>query len=170
MYRRQRFVLALAMVIAVSCSSTAKASAQALTPGAVEQYIRAWFDAFDSNDATRIVDIQPRGGAGFGYRTREPRPDSTKEELLATCRRFFESLIYYRVKIDEIHTAVDGDVGVAWGYYTEEFQARGRPPERVRARFSQTLRRDASGWRSMFYHRDAQPFDDEGRYIPVPRQ
>ena len=74
---------------------------------------------------------------------------------------------YYRVTVDELHTDVVGDVGMAWGFYTEEFQLKGRAPERVRARFSNAWKRDPSGWHLLTYHRDAQPFDSSGRYMPV---
>jgi len=72
---------------------------------------------------------------------------------------------YYRVSADELHTDVVGDVGLAWGFYTEEFQRKGGTPERVRARFSNAWQRDASGWHLLTYHRDAQPFDSAGRYL-----
>jgi len=33
-------------------------------------------------------------------------------------------------------------------------------------RFSEVVRRDPSGWRTLLYHRDTQPFDSADRYIP----
>ena len=48
--------------------------------------------------------------------------------------------------------------------YIEEFQEKGRPPERARVRFSKVLTKGARGWQVLLYHRDIQPFNDDGSY------
>lgn len=53
---------------------------------------------------------------------------------------------------------------MAWGSYIEEFQEKGGPPERAHARFSQVMRKDDAGWRILTFHRDIQPFGEDGRY------
>ena len=46
----------------------------------------------------------------------------------------------------------------------EAFQERGHPPERARVRFSKVLTRGPHGWQVLLYHRDIQPFTEDGRY------
>ena len=82
-------------------------------------------------------------------------------------RTFLASVEYYRVTAYEVHTAVDGDLGLAWGFFTEEFHVRGRVPEKVGVRFTTALKREAGTWRQLLFHRDAQPFGDDGSYIPA---
>ena len=79
-------------------------------------------------------------------------------------------LDYDRRNLDEIDTAVDGDIGMAWGFYTESFKIKGKEPEFVHARFTWTLKKYEKGWRTILYHRDAQHFDDKGNYIPSPKR
>jgi hypothetical protein len=56
---------------------------------------------------------------------------------------------------------------VAWGFHTEDFKQRGKPPEVHRVRFSFTAIAGEDGQlRQVLSHRDIQPFDDQGRYIP----
>ena len=43
---------------------------------------------------------------------------------------------------------------------------RGRDPEKVRVRFSLTMKKSQDGWDVLIGHRDIQRFDAEGRYIP----
>jgi ketosteroid isomerase-like protein len=78
---------------------------------------------------------------------------------------------YFRITEVDFEVSADGDIGLAWGFFTEEFQPRGGDPERVRVRFTLTARRDLFGeWRQLLYHRDAQPFDSDGRYLRAGRQ
>ena len=141
--------------------------AQGITPSDVEQYIRAVIAAEDSGDIARIIEVLGNGQVGFGWRTRDPRANSSGDRL-SQFRAFLASMEHYRITLDEIHAAVDGDVGLAWGFFTEEFQVRERASERVRVRFTTTIKRDKAGWRQLLYHRDAQPFDQKGNYIPLP--
>jgi hypothetical protein len=55
---------------------------------------------------------------------------------------------------------------LAWpgGAFLEQWQEKGRVPEQARVRFSKVLTRGAQGWQVVLYHRDIQPFADDGRY------
>ena len=57
-----------------------------------------------------------------------------------------------------------GEIGLAWGVYIEAFQEQGHPPERARVRFSKVLTKGPHGWQVVLYHRDIQPFTEDGRY------
>jgi len=98
------------------------------------------------------------GGVGYGFRTfgaRGGTPDS------------IPNMEFWRVTLDELHTSVVGSVGLAWGVHTEEFKVQGQPPETVRVRFTNTLRWTGEGWKNLLYHRDAQVFGEDGRYLKV---
>ena len=138
----------------------------------LEKDVRLAFEAWNANDVEKIVSTESLiGGTGFGYRTRAVRlasqADSDPAAAAASIKGFFAVFDYFRVELDEVQTAVDGDVGIAWGYYTEEFQPKGGDRQVVRARFSGTWRREGDRWRQLLYHRDAAPFDDKGRHIPT---
>jgi ketosteroid isomerase-like protein len=66
---------------------------------------------------------------------------------------------------EDFETAVVGDMGLAWGTFLEQWQEKGRPPEQARVRFSKVLARGTQGWQMVLYHRDIQPFADDGRYL-----
>jgi ketosteroid isomerase-like protein len=137
-----------------------------LTPAEVEERIRAVFEAWQTLDPASIADLYS-GGVGFGYRTRDARPPyETQGAFRESLRLWLGQFEHYRIAVEQIETAVDGDIGLAWGLYKEEFALRGREPEVVCCRFSEVMRRDASGWRTLLFQRDAQPFDSAGRYIP----
>lgn len=144
--------------------------AQEVTPADVERQIRASLSAWNARDPVRIVDtpgLSSDFGFGFGYRARAPRAGATRENQLVTVREILASLEYNRATLDELHTAVDGNIGLAWGFFIEEFRVRGRAPETVRVRFTTTLKWEHGKWRQLLFHRDAQPFDDKGNYIPA---
>jgi len=82
-------------------------------------------------------------------------------------QHWLTALDSYTIAIEQIQTAADGDVGMAWGFYREEFQTRGGVRETHRGRFSEVMKCDAKGWRTLFYHRDATPFDSRGVYAPL---
>jgi hypothetical protein len=46
----------------------------------------------------------------------------------------------------------------------EQWQEKVRPPEQARVGFSKVLTKGARGWQVLLYHRDIQPFTDDGRY------
>ena len=103
-------------------------------------------------------------GNGFGYRTRSPRsesPDGQKELQ----ENFVNYMEYFRWSPNEIHTHVENDVGIAWGVFTEDFQMKGRNPEKNAIRFSMTCVLDEDGqWRELIGHRDIQEFDSNDLY------
>jgi ketosteroid isomerase-like protein len=137
-----------------------------VTSEEVEQATRDWIAAYNSGDVAKGAALETTG-VGFGYRSRASRnlPASGSVGYIEGIRQWYAQHDALRITFEELHTSVDGDIGVAWGVYIEEFQERGRPAERARVRFSQALRKDASGWHFILFHRDIQPFDDDGRYL-----
>ena len=131
----------------------------------LESHLREWYAAFDSGDASRTaaIDVQ---GPGFGIRTHDARPPASKAQYGEKLKQFFSQFSYYRIRIGELRTEIVGDTGLAWGVHSEDFQVIGRKPEKVRVRFTMTLRYEASGWRILLFHRDCQSFDEKGRYVP----
>lgn len=131
----------------------------------VARVVREWIEVGNAMDFQRQSELEP-AAFGFGYRTVAVRQTSGQsgQELRAAFERWKESLASYRLELDTVETAVFGDVGLAWGWYTEDFQHKGQPPERARVRFTKTLLRDADGWKVILYHRDIQPFEADGRY------
>jgi hypothetical protein len=150
--------------------SVLPACAQKPTAADVEHLVRAENDIWNTNDPVRIAESEfsGLGGFGFGFRSRDLRTPIDRKSALAMLKGFFSTIIYYRGTLDEVHTAVDGDIGLAWGFWTESFQVRGRKPEAVKVRFTATYKHDSKGWQTLLYHRDVQPFDERGQYIPVP--
>lgn len=148
----------------------APAATQEITAAQVEAQVRASLLAWNTGDPSRIIETPGPGGnyggAGFGYRTKPHRAFQSRIEELGIIKRFLDAVEYYRITIDEIESTVDSGVGLAWGFFTEEFRLKGEKPERVSVRFTTVLRRDASGWRQIMFHRDAQTFDENGSYIP----
>ena len=128
----------------------------------LEQWIRrgfefSWQSGQPMRDEVRQVWSQlGSGGVGYGFRTFQARvapPGS------------IPSMQYWRVTLDELHTSLVGDIGLAWGVHTEEFKVQGQPPETVRVRFTNTLAWNGQQWESLLYHRDAQAFGEDGRYL-----
>ena len=139
-----------------------------LTPADVEERTRAVFEIWNSLDPDRIIELYT-GGHGFGYRTRQTRPPyPSKEAYRAGLDSWLRSVKKYRIAIDEIHTAAEGNVGLAWGFYDEEFETPEGEAVVVHGRFSEVMKRDDDGWRTLLYHRDATPFDERGTYVPPP--
>jgi hypothetical protein len=136
--------------------------AQTVTAASLEEWIRSGYDfSWESgrpmgDDVRQVWSQLGSGGVGYGFRTfqaREGAPDS------------IPSMRYWSVTLDELHTTVVGDIGLAWGVHTEEFQVEGEPPETVRVRFTNTLRWNGQRWENLLYHRDAQVFGENGRYL-----
>ncbi|MGE0599137.1 MAG: ester cyclase [Dehalococcoidia bacterium] len=139
-----------------------------ITKDDVTVAVQAWIAAINEPDIAAICAMDATG-YGFGYRTSAPRDMSSTsiDKYREFMRGFYDRHKGIVTTLEELQTAVDGDVGLAWGVYTEQFQIAGRPLERARVRFSQTMRRDQDGaWRFLLFHRDIQPFDDQGRYPP----
>ena len=139
-----------------------------LTADDVERRVRAVFEVWNTLDPERIMDLYS-GGSGFGYRTRAFRSPPSKDNYRRGLEFWLSTLASYSIKLDEVHALADGDVGVAWGMYHEEFQEKGGEPQVLRGRFSETVTYQEGQWRTLFYHRDMTPFDESGNYI-APRE
>ncbi len=135
-----------------------------ITNEEVAEAVRGWVAAF--TDPARIRAYEPES-IGFGSRTLAVRHMATlsEEQFMAVYRRFLDSLVTYQAELTSLDTAVAGDVGLAWGFFVESFQEKGRPPERSTVRFTLTMAKDDSGWKVLLYHRDMQPLDENGRYL-----
>ena len=135
-----------------------------ITKEDVAEATRQWFAAYDDGNYKAAAAVEARS-FGFGRSARAPRDIASVGETgyLQAVEGAMGGLEYYRTQIEELHTAVEGDVGMAWGLLIDEFQERGREPERRRGRFSHVLTRGAAGWQMLLFHRDSQPFDEEGR-------
>jgi ketosteroid isomerase-like protein len=161
-------VVFIAAAISVLSTSTETAFAQTLTRAMLESHLKAWIAAYDAHDAEAVARLDPpANGYGFRdlpYRSSE-RPLSTYIDGLKT---FFGSMEYYRMELNELHADVDGNIGLAWGFFTEDFKEKGRPPEKVRVRFTTTVKYDGNSWRTLLYHRDVQEFDAQARYLRRP--
>src|SRR5262249_27457560 len=130
-----------------------------------ESHVKETIAAYDSHDVERTVKADP-AAIGFGYRELNARPADTSAAYSNAIKAFFARKDYYRIRLDDIQTDVDGNIGLAWGFYTEDFEQKGRKPEKVRVRFTFTYKYDQGTWRTLLYHRDIQKFDDKGRYVP----
>ena len=137
-------------------------SAQTITATSLEEWIRSgyefsWASGQPMRDEVRQVWSQlGSGGVGYGFRMFQARvapPDS------------IPSMEYWRVTLDELHTSLIGNIGLAWGVHTEEFKVKGQQPETVRVRFTNTLTWNGQRWENLLYHRDAQVFGPDGRYL-----
>jgi ketosteroid isomerase-like protein len=132
----------------------------------VESHVKDWVAAASANKPEAIVRLDPAAN-GFGYRQLKARSaDVPVPAQLDTVKAFLASVESYRVTLDEVQTEVEGDVGLAWGFYTEEFRHNGRNPEKVRVRFTFTFKYERGDWRTLLYHRDIQKFDEKGAYLP----
>ena len=140
-------------------------------------YIGKIWRNWNSHNLDSILSQGSLGGIGFGWRTRDSRTSqfpgispedlakSSGEVLRARLRRSFASWDHYHVEVTDLHTKVEGDIGLAWGTYDESFKPKDGAPEEARVRFTETYKRDGSTWRSLLYHRDIEPFDGQGRYV-----
>ena len=153
------------LATAVLLLSGESSRAQAPTRSMVETHIRAIVAAYTAHDAETIVRLDP-ASPGFGFRTLPARP--ADRPYLDALKTFFANHDYYRIELNELHTEVDDDVAVAWGIWTEDFKDKGQSPEKVRVRFTYTLKYDGNRWRTLLYHRDAQKFDERGTYLRNP--
>ena len=159
--------LGMSVVLAsmVSFVASQTPGAGEITASEVEQQVRASLAAWNTGDLDKIVDtpgISNNHGIGFGWRSRGARVGESREYQLETIRPFFATVEYYRIVDEEIHATVDGDVGFAWGFFTEEIQMPGEALQRVSVRFTTVFKKDDGRLRQVFFHRDAQSFDDQG--------
>lgn len=159
--------LALLFALAVGATVPNVAAGQSAHPDSLEQWIRRGY-VLGTPEARAVWRELGWSGAGFGFRSFAAREGSTGEAATESIQGFGRSMEYYRIRLDELHTRVEGDIGLAWGVHTEMFRLRGQPAESVRVRFSNTLRWDGQTWKNLLFHRDAQTFDANGRYVRTP--
>ena len=136
-----------------------------ITKEEVAEAVRAWCRAWDTHDVSTILAMEAQA-SGFGFRPFARRDQAAVGErgYLQMLERFFSEMEYFHLRLEDLQTAVIGEVGCAWGRHVEEFQEKGRPPERARVRFTKVLTKGTHGWQVLLYHRDIQPFGDDGRY------
>jgi ketosteroid isomerase-like protein len=136
-----------------------------ITEEEVADAVRHWCTAWHTRDIPTILAMEAQAG-GYGFRPLARRDHAARGEADArqTLERFFGRMIAYRLEPEELQTSVIGEVGLARGVYIETFQEQGHPPERARVRFSKVLTKGERGWQVRLYHRDIQPFADDGRY------
>ena len=168
MTNRSIWIVALVWVLCGMDAPPASGQERSLKEDA-EAYILTAYEAWNKGDQDAIVERWPYGLPGFGFRSLTPRgmKAMSRQDAVEVVRRFFASMEYYRLTVDELHTVVHDDVVVAWGYHTEDFKVRGRDPEVVRVRFSVAIKKSPDGWHGLLGHRDIQRFDEQGRYIPI---
>jgi len=131
----------------------------------LEDYLRNQYQAFNDGD-THAID--EGWGVGYGYRSIMPRAEIPIDMHVQFTQMFFDMMERYEMTLDELHVKVDGNIGLAWGFHSEDFQVKNQAPEKVKVRFSMTLKQDEEhGWRVVMGHRDIQPFEN-GMYIPKP--
>jgi ketosteroid isomerase-like protein len=135
-----------------------------ITKEEVAEAVRRWYAAWPIRDIQTIVAMDAQAG-GFGFRVLARRDHAALGEgFVQMVERFFSQMDYCRVELEDLQTSVIGDIGLAWGVHIEEFQEKGQSPERARVRFSLVLTKGVSGWKMLLYHRDIQPFNDDGSY------
>jgi hypothetical protein len=155
-------------------------SATAQDSDSRENELRTYFikfmEGFNKNNIDNIDATHLGSFRGFGYRTKYPRIpgdvpplqyDQYIKGYVQFVKNWLKTMKYYSSKIEVLHVAVDGDIGFVWGFYINDFQEIGKPPEKYKVRFSSTLRRTEDGsWIQLMEHRDIQNFDETGQYIP----
>jgi len=139
--------------------------AQTLTASMVEKHIEAILAAYTAHDSEAIARLDP-AAPGFGFRTLQAR--RSDRPYIDALNSFFANQDYYRIELNEVTAEVHGDTAVAWGFWTEDFKEKNRSPEKVRVRFTFTLKYEGNAWRTLLYHRDIQKFDEKGAYIREP--
>lgn len=162
-----RCLLALTLAVVLDLSLVRPAAGQAARPDSLEAWIRRGYvlGTPESRETWRELGWS---GVGFGFRSLAARggADAGFEQSI---EQFASMMEYYRIRLDQLQTKVDGDIGLAWGVHTEIFQVKGQAPESIRVRFTNTLRWDGRAWKNLLYHRDAQVFNANGRYVRAPR-
>ena len=137
----------------------------AITKEEVAEAVRAWCHAWHTRDIETLL-VMEAPSFGFGFRPFTPRDHVIAGEAgrRESLERFFGRMDAYSLVPEDVETAVVGEVGLAWGTFLETWQDTGQPPEQALVRFSKVLTRGAQGWQVLLYHRDIQPFADDGRY------
>ncbi|MES2649284.1 MAG: hypothetical protein V4717_20565 [Bacteroidota bacterium] len=131
-----------------------------------ENYVRKSIESYNSLNVDSII----AGGFtgfenGFGWRTRPPRPPLSREVAASFLQNWLDGMTLYKIHVDQIYTKLEGNTGLAWGHFTEEFQLKEGQRQVIRVRFTITSIYDKSGWRTVLAHRDIQKFDPGGNYV-----
>lgn len=141
-----------------------------ITGAEIEAQVARELAAYANYDYELIASKKYGLDPGFGFRTITARPDFSNLPVAMienSMKEFFDSLEYYILNVEEIQTSVHGDTGIAWGVHIEDFQIKGKEPERHRVRFTYAFQRNESGeLYAILGHRDIQEFDEDGQYIP----
>ena len=127
----------------------------------IVESVRKGLAAWESKDVATAVALGADIKGGFGWRNYAWRDQPYRAEMVAG---FLDNLEYYGVELNDIHAWSEGEIGIAWGTFTESFKHKGQPPEKVRVRFTSTHKKDSRGWHDIMYHRDIQPFNENGKY------
>ena len=137
----------------------------AITKEEVAEAVRAWCHAWHTRDHETLL-VMEAPSFGFGFRPFTPRDHVIAGEAgrRESLERFFGRMDAYSLVPEDFETAVTGDIGLAWGTFLEQWQEKGQPPEQACVRFSKVLTKGAQGWQVLLYHRDIQPFADDGHY------
>ena len=136
-----------------------------ITKEDVADAVRQWCTAWHTRDIPTILAMEAQaGGYGFrplgqarpcraqrGRRPADPRAVFRPDGLVPVGAGRAADLRHRggRPRLGDIHRDIPG---------------AGTPPERARVRFSKVLTRGPQGWQVRLYHRDIQPFADDGRY------
>jgi ketosteroid isomerase-like protein len=155
------FFIGVLVLIGLSQSS----AAQTLTRTMVEKHVQDIAAAYTAHDAQAVARLDP-AAPGYGFRTLQPR--RSDRPYIDALNSFFANQDYYRIELNELNSEIDGDIAVAWGFWTEDFKEKNRSPEKVRVRITYTLKYDGKEWRTLLFHRDAQTFDEKGGYLRAP--
>ena len=159
--------LRAAITLSVMVASARPITAQAPAADSLAHWIRRGYDL--AVPESRVIWRELGwNGVGFGFRTFAARQPSTEAATDQSIGLFATAMEYYRITLDDLQTKVHGDIGLAWGVHTEVFKVKGQPAESIRVRFTNTLRWDGTSWKNLLYHRDAQPFQANGRYVRTP--
>jgi ketosteroid isomerase-like protein len=128
--------------------------------------VRRWCAAWDTRDIQTILAMEARAG-GFGFRplARRDHVALGQSRYREALERFFGDMDDYSLKPEDVQACIVDDIALAWGFFIEEFQEKGRPRERARVRFSKVLTKGPNGWGILLYHRDIQPFAEDERYL-----
>jgi ketosteroid isomerase-like protein len=138
-----------------------------ITKEEVEKIMRDESAAWNARDMTAFVGNNANA-VGFGFRAAALREHSSisEKDMLALMDAFINQMEHYHIEIQDMYITVDGDFGFALATFIEDFQIKGKPREKYLVRSSTTCKKEDGGIKVIYYHRDVQPFDDAGNYIP----
>ncbi len=133
-----------------------------------EEIARLWRkekEVWDLKDIYGIFESF-KGSQGYGYRIKawsSPLKDTLEQRQYA--EKWLDDIEYFRHTDIDLNTWSEDDLGLAWGSYTEEFKHKGQSPEKTRIRFTSTYKKYGDKWRLIMFHKDIQPFTEEGLYL-----